>query len=287
MAVRDAIRDGLVVGPRLFLAGRLLSITTATVGYYPGMYEVADGPDAGAAAARRQLARGADLIKVMATGAMLSSETEDARAIQFTLDELRAAVEIAHDNFKHVAAHAHALPGHRERGRGRRRQHRALHVRRRRRAPAHRRGRHLRRADHLRGRAALPRRSVVERCPTHLRQRMAEFNDVHLDHPPRPRARCAHRHGHRRRDAGQPPRAQRPRVRVHGARVRPVAGRGDRRTTINPAPPAPPRQTWGRSRWESRRRDRVLADPFDDIEELTHVPFVIRNGRVYRDDTAA
>ena len=47
----------------------------------------------------------------MATGAMLSSETEDSRAIQFTLDELKAAVEIAHDNFKHVAAHCHALRG--------------------------------------------------------------------------------------------------------------------------------------------------------------------------------
>ena len=97
-----------MIGPRLFLAGRLLSISTATVDYYPGMYEVADGPDQVRAAARRQLARGADLVKVMATGAMLSSENEDARAIQYTLAELQAAVEIAHDNFKHVAAHAHA-----------------------------------------------------------------------------------------------------------------------------------------------------------------------------------
>lgn len=111
MAVRDAIRRGIARGPRMFLAGRLLSITTSTVEYYRGMYEVADGADAVRAAARRQLARGADLIKVMATGAMLSSETEDSRAIQFTLDELKAAVEIAHDNFKHVAAHCHALRG--------------------------------------------------------------------------------------------------------------------------------------------------------------------------------
>ncbi|MCB1002015.1 MAG: amidohydrolase family protein [Acidimicrobiales bacterium] len=111
MAVRDAIRRGIAAGPRMFLAGRLLSITTSTVEYYPGMYEVADGADAVRAAARRQLAQGADLIKVMATGAMLSSETEDSRAIQFTLDELRAAVEIAHDNFRHVAAHCHALRG--------------------------------------------------------------------------------------------------------------------------------------------------------------------------------
>ena len=51
------------------------------------------------------------VIKVMATGAMLSSETEDARAIQYSLDELRAAVEVAHANFKPVAAHAHAREG--------------------------------------------------------------------------------------------------------------------------------------------------------------------------------
>jgi imidazolonepropionase-like amidohydrolase len=111
MAVRDAVVAGSIPGPRMFLAGRLLSITTSTVEYYPGMYELADGADAVRAAARRQLAKGADLIKVMATGAMLSSETEDSRAIQFTLEELRAAVEIAHDNHKHVAAHCHALRG--------------------------------------------------------------------------------------------------------------------------------------------------------------------------------
>jgi imidazolonepropionase-like amidohydrolase len=110
-AVRDAINRGEISGPRLFLAGRLLSITTATVDYYPGMYEVADGVDAVRQAVRRQLAHGADLIKVMATGAMLSSETEDSRAIQYTLDELRAAVEVAHHNFKPVAAHAHACQG--------------------------------------------------------------------------------------------------------------------------------------------------------------------------------
>ena len=79
MDVRDAIEAGTLRGPRMFLAGKLLSITTSTVDYYPGMYEVADGADAVRAAARRQFAHGADLIKVMATGAMLSSETEDAQ----------------------------------------------------------------------------------------------------------------------------------------------------------------------------------------------------------------
>ena len=111
MAVRKAIARGWCIGPRMFLAGRLLSITTGGVQYYPGMYEVANGPDEVRAGARRQLARGADFIKVMATGAMLSPENEDARAIQFTLEELKAAVEIARDNFKHTAAHAHACQG--------------------------------------------------------------------------------------------------------------------------------------------------------------------------------
>ena len=111
MDVRAAVQAGTIPGPRMFLAGKLLSITTSTVRYYHGMYDIADGADAVRAAARRQLGHGADLIKVMATGAMLSSETEDSRSIQFTLEELRAAVEIAHDNYKHVAAHCHALQG--------------------------------------------------------------------------------------------------------------------------------------------------------------------------------
>lgn len=111
IAVRKAIERGWCIGPRMFLAGRLLSITTGGADYYPGMYEVANGPDQVRAAARRQLARGADFIKVMATGAMLSPENEDAHAIQYTLEELKAAVEIARDNFKHVAAHAHACQG--------------------------------------------------------------------------------------------------------------------------------------------------------------------------------
>jgi len=111
IAVRQLIRRGKIPGPRLFCAGRLLSITTSTVMSFPGMYEVADGPEQVRAAARRQLAMGADLIKVMATGALTSTEYEDARAIQYTLEELQAAVAIAEENFKHCAAHAHAASG--------------------------------------------------------------------------------------------------------------------------------------------------------------------------------
>ncbi len=107
IAVRNAVNAGWIPGPRLFCAGRILTMTTATTPYFKGMYEEADGPDAVRAAARKQLAMGADLIKVMASGAITSSEYESADAIQFRPDELQAAVEIATDNFKHVAAHAH------------------------------------------------------------------------------------------------------------------------------------------------------------------------------------
>jgi imidazolonepropionase-like amidohydrolase len=111
MALRDAVAQGTALGPRMFLAGRLLSITTGGAEYYPGMYEVANGPEEVRSAVRKQLARGADLIKVMATGAMLSPENEDARAIQYTPEELRAAVQTAAASFKRVAAHAHARLG--------------------------------------------------------------------------------------------------------------------------------------------------------------------------------
>ncbi len=111
IALRDEIERGERVGPRLFAAGRLLSVPTPAVEYYPGMYEVALGEEEVRAAVRTQLERGAEVIKVMATGAMLSPEGEDARAAQFTPAELRAAVEEAGAAGVPVAAHAHALEG--------------------------------------------------------------------------------------------------------------------------------------------------------------------------------
>ena len=111
MALRDAIDRGLRIGPRLYLAGRLLSVAAGGAEYYPGMYEVAEGIDQVRLAVRKQLSHGADLIKVMATGAMLSPESEDARAVQFSPEELRAVVQKAEHSGKHVAAHAHAAQG--------------------------------------------------------------------------------------------------------------------------------------------------------------------------------
>jgi len=75
------------------------------------MYEEADGEEAVKHAARLQLARGADFIKLLATGAITSTKYEKANAIQYRREEVAAAVAIARDNLTYVAAHAHAEEG--------------------------------------------------------------------------------------------------------------------------------------------------------------------------------
>ncbi len=109
-SVRQAIQDGMWVGPRMQLAGKLLSITSAGTEYYDGMYREADGVDEVRKAAREQLKAGADVIKVLATGAVLSPG-EQPGAVQYGLDELRVAVEEAGKVGKPVAAHAHGIQG--------------------------------------------------------------------------------------------------------------------------------------------------------------------------------
>ena len=286
MAVRDAINAGQIPGPRLFLAGRLLSITTATVGYYPGMYEVADGAEEVRRAVRRQLAEGADVIKVMATGAMLSSETEDARAIQYTLDELRAAVEVAHDNFKPVAAHAHACQGI---------------------VNAVEAGvdsiEHCTFADDdalgliartgtfvvptiCAGELLIRDRGVVEAMPEHLRRRMVEFNDIHLA-----TIRRAHELGVRiamGTDAGTP--GNHHGLNAHecvfmATRCGLSAAESIRTATINAAMLLRRQDDLGTL--EVGKYADVIAcsgDPLEDIEELTRLSFVMKGGQVARHD---
>ncbi|MEO8956933.1 MAG: amidohydrolase family protein [Ktedonobacteraceae bacterium] len=109
-SVRKAIESGMWTGPRMQLSGKLLSITSAGTEYYEGMYREADGLEEVRKAAREQLKAGADLIKVLATGAILTPG-EKPGAVQFGLDELRVAVEEAAKVGKPVAAHAHGIQG--------------------------------------------------------------------------------------------------------------------------------------------------------------------------------
>lgn len=111
MRVRDDVEAARRAGPRMVLAGRLLSAPTPAVSYYPGMYEVVGTTEDVRAAVRREIEAGAGVIKVMATGAMLSPEDEDAREAQLGEAEIAAAVDEAARAGVRVAAHAHAVEG--------------------------------------------------------------------------------------------------------------------------------------------------------------------------------
>jgi len=109
-ALRQAIAEGYCSGPRMVLAGRLLSMTSAGADAFQGMYREADGADEVRKAAREQLKAGADVIKVMATGAVMTPG-EQPGASQFTFEEMSAAAEEAHKVGRKMAAHAHGSTG--------------------------------------------------------------------------------------------------------------------------------------------------------------------------------
>ena len=110
LAARQAMRYGAFRGPRLLTCGRILSATAPGGRFFDGMYREADGADDMRRAAREQLRRGADFVKVMATGAR-SVELEDPDPAQMTRDEIATVVEEAHRQGYRVAAHAEGLAG--------------------------------------------------------------------------------------------------------------------------------------------------------------------------------
>jgi imidazolonepropionase-like amidohydrolase len=98
--LRDAIRRGIVAGPRFVLCGRPLTITGGHCRYFGG--EV-DGPDEMRREARRLLGEGADFIKIMAAGG--GTVGTYAQYPPFDLDELRAAINEAHKIGKPASCH--------------------------------------------------------------------------------------------------------------------------------------------------------------------------------------
>ena len=108
IAVRDAVRAGLVPGPRILCAGRAVCITGGHGWRLLGRQ--ADGPDDLRRAVREQLRAGADVIKLIATGGVMTPGV-DPRAAQLTLEELRAGVDEAHRARRRAAAHAMADEG--------------------------------------------------------------------------------------------------------------------------------------------------------------------------------
>jgi imidazolonepropionase-like amidohydrolase len=104
----EAVRLGLIQAPRLIVAGRPI---TRTGGHAWHMGEEADGPDGIRRAARQMLKDGANFIKIMATGG--GTPGTYPHRPSYRTEELRAAVEEAHENGKLAVAHCSATEGHR------------------------------------------------------------------------------------------------------------------------------------------------------------------------------
>ena len=102
-ALRTAAQQGLCVTPRLVLSGMVICMTGGH-GWQLGCE--ADGPDAVRRAARAQIKAGADNVKLIASGGILTAGTEIG-ASQLTVEEMRAAVDEAHAAGKTSCAHAH------------------------------------------------------------------------------------------------------------------------------------------------------------------------------------
>jgi imidazolonepropionase-like amidohydrolase len=110
IALREAVRLGLLDGPRILSCGRIISATAPGGALFGTMYREADGADDMRRAVREQLRRGADFIKLMATGAR-SVLVEDPEPAQMTREELHAIVDEAHRMGFRVAAHVEGLDG--------------------------------------------------------------------------------------------------------------------------------------------------------------------------------
>ena len=115
VALKDAINKGLVPGPRLYIATRGLGITGGHADingwspeiHLPGVSQIVDGVDEVRRAVPEQIKAGADLIKVTASGGILSvGDSPDAQ--QYSFDELKAIVDEAARLGRKVAAHAHS-----------------------------------------------------------------------------------------------------------------------------------------------------------------------------------
>jgi imidazolonepropionase-like amidohydrolase len=113
VALRDAINEGAIEGPRLLVSGPALGITGGHCddNLLPAEYHhknegVADGPWAARAKVREVIKYGADLIKICASGGVLSKGDQPG-APQYTFEEMQAIAEEAHKLGRKVAAHAH------------------------------------------------------------------------------------------------------------------------------------------------------------------------------------
>jgi len=119
--IKQAIDEGAIAGPRLFISAKPLSATgghgdsrrrtdaDAREHAFDALHYVhciADGPDAVRAATREQIRQGADQVKIMCSGGV-ASPYDPLDSIQYTAEEIRAATDQAASFGRYVAAHAY------------------------------------------------------------------------------------------------------------------------------------------------------------------------------------
>ena len=122
VALRNAIRRGIIDGPRMIVSGKSLGTTGGHCdggnGFRPNLFGfesgipqgIANSPTEFRAAVRYMIKYGADVIKVCATGGVLSAN-DDVDSPQLTQEELNAVVDEAHAKRKKATAHAHGNEG--------------------------------------------------------------------------------------------------------------------------------------------------------------------------------
>jgi imidazolonepropionase-like amidohydrolase len=120
LGLKQAINSGLVPGPRMLVSGRLICMTGGH-GWQIG--QEANGPDEVRRAAREQIKVGADIVKLMATGGVMTPGVQPGSE-QFTEEEMRAGIEEAHKAGKKNRNPCHGNPGHPQCLAGRNRQYR-------------------------------------------------------------------------------------------------------------------------------------------------------------------
>lgn len=121
IAIKNAINRGVVVGPRIFTSGKAIGTTGGHADPTNGMRKelmgdpgpkegVVNSPEEAKKAVRQRYKNGADVIKITATGGVMSV-AKNGQNPQFTEEEIKAIVETANDYGMLTAAHAHGDEG--------------------------------------------------------------------------------------------------------------------------------------------------------------------------------
>ena len=113
VACKRAINEGLIPGPRMLVSGHML-LMTGPDGYLRPEVTfkrsgIINSPDEARFAARHELKMGADVIKLIASGSIVAEEASEPGESQLTVEEMRAAIDVAHAMGKRAMAHSHGI----------------------------------------------------------------------------------------------------------------------------------------------------------------------------------